>query len=142
MARALKVLHDNNIIHRDLKSANIFITSEGEYKLADFNVAKLVKNYNGLADTKVGTPYYTSPEVWDSEGYGVRSDIWSLGVIVYELTCLELPFPANSFAELYQKIFRAKPNKIPSCFSDDLSRVIFSMLNKNPLKRPSADQLI
>lgn len=61
---ALKVLHENNIIHRDLKSANIFVTEEGDYKIGDFNVAKLIKNSHGLAETKTGTPLYASPEVW------------------------------------------------------------------------------
>jgi len=64
------------IMHRDLKSANIFI-SNGRYKLGDLNVSKIVKNK--LAYTQTGTPYYASPEVWRDEPYDNKSDIWSLG---------------------------------------------------------------
>ena len=74
---ALVNMHEKNIIHRDLKSANIFI-SEGVYKLGDFNVSKLLKK--ALAYTQTGTPYYASPEVWKDQPYELKSDIWSLGI--------------------------------------------------------------
>ena len=72
----ISVLHDRNIIHRDLKSANIFI-SGGVYKVADLNVSKLLKK--DLAYTQTGTPYYASPEVWKDKPYELKSDIWSFG---------------------------------------------------------------
>jgi NIMA (never in mitosis gene a)-related kinase len=74
---ALNVLHQKNIIHRDLKSANIFIT-KNIYKIADLNVSKLLKH--SLAYTQTGTPYYASPEVWQDKPYELKSDIWSLGL--------------------------------------------------------------
>ncbi len=74
---ALHVLHQKNIIHRDLKSANIFMTKT-EYKIADLNVSKLLKH--SLAYTQTGTPYYASPEVWQDKPYELKSDIWSLGL--------------------------------------------------------------
>lgn len=72
----LLILHEMNIIHRDIKCANIFI-SEGIYKLGDMNVSKLMKQ--SLAYTQTGTPYYASPEVWNDKPYELKSDIWSIG---------------------------------------------------------------
>ena len=72
----LSVLHERNIIHRDMKSANIFIAAE-VYKIADLNVSKLMKK--DLAYTQTGTPYYASPEVWQDKPYEMKSDIWSFG---------------------------------------------------------------
>lgn len=77
VVRGLKALHDLNIMHRDLKSANIFLNKDGTAKLGDLNVSKVAKR--GLSYTQTGTPYYASPEVWRDEPYDTKSDIWSLG---------------------------------------------------------------
>jgi len=97
----LNVLHEKNIIHRDIKCANIFI-SNGQYKIADLNVSKLLKKT--LAYTQTGTPYYASPEVWQDKPYELKSDIWSLGCILYEACALKPPFTANSMDGLYKKV--------------------------------------
>lgn len=76
----LSVLHEKNIIHRDMKSANIFIAGN-DYKIADLNVSKLLKS--DLASTQTGTPYYASPEVWKDKPYQVKSDIWSFGRYIF-----------------------------------------------------------
>ena len=77
VVRGLKALHDLDIMHRDLKSANIFLNKDGTAKLGDLNVSKVAKR--GLSYTQTGTPYYASPEVWRDEPYDTKSDIWSLG---------------------------------------------------------------
>ena len=79
----LHYLHEHNIIHRDLKSANIFLTQEGIVKIGDLNVSKIAKI--GMAYTQTGTPYYASPEIWLDKPYDYKSDVWSLGCILYEL---------------------------------------------------------
>jgi NIMA (never in mitosis gene a)-related kinase len=86
ITKALKSLHDKKILHRDLKSANVFITEDGKYKLGDLNVSKVLKK--GLAYTQTGTPYYASPEVWQDLPYDMKSDMWSLGCVIYEMTTL------------------------------------------------------
>lgn len=77
VVRGLKALHDLDIMHRDLKSANVFLNKDGTGKLGDLNVSKVAKK--GLSYTQTGTPYYASPEVWRDEAYDIKSDIWSLG---------------------------------------------------------------
>jgi NIMA (never in mitosis gene a)-related kinase 1/4/5 len=83
-------------MHRDLKSANIFLQGpEGCIaKLGDMNVSK-VTNSHGLNYTQTGTPYYASPEVWRDEPYGPKSDIWSLGCVLFEMSTLRPPFQAS-----------------------------------------------
>jgi NIMA (never in mitosis gene a)-related kinase len=88
----LKILHEKKIFHRDLKSANVFMNSDGTSKLGDLNVSKVAKK--GLLYTQTGTPYYASPEVWKDSPYDSKSDIWSLGCVIYEMTTLKPPFRA------------------------------------------------
>ena len=90
MVRGLQGLHDLNIVHRDIKSANLFMNKSGLLKLGDMNVSKVAKR--GFLETQTGTPYYASPEVWKDKPYDVKSDIWSLGCVLYELCTLSPPF--------------------------------------------------
>ena len=87
----IQALHSLRIMHRDLKSANIFLTDENIVKVGDLNVSKLAGK-DGLNYTQAGTPYFASPEVWRDKPYDFKSDIWSLGCIAYEMTALHLPF--------------------------------------------------
>lgn len=91
---ALKHCHDKKILHRDLKSQNIFLTKRGILKLGDFGIARVLSNTRSRAKTVVGTPYYLSPEIIKQEGYSFKSDIWSAGVLLYEMCALQPPFNA------------------------------------------------
>jgi len=102
MAGALQCLHSNKIMHRDLKSANVFLTKNGNIKLGDLNVSKVVKT--GVAYTQTGTPYYASPEVWADKPYDTKSDIWSMGCVIYEICALKPPFKGNSLDQLYKSV--------------------------------------
>lgn len=92
--RGIKALHDLKIVHRDIKCANIFLTKNGVVKLGDLNVSKVANK--GLMHTQTGTPYYASPEVWKDRPYDNKSDIWSLGCVLYEMITLMPPFRATS----------------------------------------------
>lgn len=81
---ALKHVHDRKILHRDLKTQNIFLLRDGAVKLGDFGVAKVLTNTMELARTSIGTPYYMSPELVEHKPYNNKSDVWSLGCVVYD----------------------------------------------------------
>ena len=136
----LKYLHKSDIIHRDLKSANIFLTKKGIVKIGDLNVSKIIgKN---MAITQTGTPYYASPEVWNDHPYDYKCDIWSAGCIIYEMASLRMPFRGTSMQVLYSNVMKGDFPPIPLNYSDDLMKIIKLMLIKNPQKRPSAQELL
>lgn len=138
--KGLKALHDVNIFHRDLKSANVFLNKDGSAKLGDMNVSKVAKK--GLLYTQTGTPYYASPEVWRDQPYDLKSDIWSLGCVLYESVTLRPPFRADDMAGLYKKVLRGIYPKIPSHFSTELANVIKSLVSVQAQSRPTCEQIL
>ena len=133
-------LHKSKIIHRDLKSANIFLTKKGIVKIGDLNVSIIAKK--NLAVTQTGTPYYAAPEVWENESYNNKCDIWSIGCIIYEMAALHVPFRGTSIHQLYKNIMKGKYTEIPNIYSNDLKNIIKTILCLDPLKRPSANDLL
>ena len=136
----MNYLHENNIIHRDLKSANIFITKNGILKIGDLNISKF--SLNGFARTQTGTPFYCSPEIWDDHAYDQKCDVWSVGCIIYELCTLNLPFNGKDKNELALNIKKGYYDKISDYYSNDLKTLISYMLIVDPRKRFSTQQLI
>ena len=140
LVKGLKSLHDLNILHRDLKSANIFIFKDNNIKLGDLNVSKIIKK--GLLYTQTGTPYYASPEVWKDLPYDNKSDIWSLGIVLYEIITLKTPFRSDNMEGLYSKIIKGNFSKIPNFFSNDIFSIVKLLIQVNPLCRPSCDEIL
>ena len=140
MTKGLKALHDLKILHRDLKSANIFLFSDGSAKIGDLNVSKVVRMGMGL--TQTGTPYYASPEVWDNKPYDSKSDIWGLGCVTYEMITLHPPFRAQNMEGLYNKIIKGQYPKISDKYSSDLAQVIDLLLKVRPEDRPSCQCIL
>ena len=144
LCMALRYCHRKTpaIIHRDIKPANVFLEEAKNVKLGDFGLSKILVNDSMYAYTNVGTPYYMSPEQVNEEKYNHKSDIWSLGCIIYEAAALRPPFHAENFLSLAVKINQGKISRIPSRYSDDLWEVISKMLDIDPTKRPSVEDLI
>jgi NIMA (never in mitosis gene a)-related kinase len=138
----LKHIHDRKIIHRDLKGQNIFLTKSGMVKVGDFGICKILSNTKALAKTVVGTPYYLSPEIVQSKPYNLKSDIWSMGVILYEMCALKPPFDAPSLHILAMKIARGAFNPVPRVYSSEMRSLIASMLNVNPSSRPDISTIL
>ncbi|KAJ6581454.1 kinase-like domain-containing protein [Mycena capillaripes] len=130
------------ILHRDLKPDNVFLDESNTVKLGDFGLSKALAQAS-FANTYVGTPYYMSPELMQEKAYDSKSDIWSLGCLIYELCALKPPFhEAKTHSELSSLIRSARIPPLPRGYSQALNGVIKAMLNLNPAMRPSAAQLL
>lgn len=123
-AEALDYIHASRILHRDIKSSNIFLTADGDVKLGDFGIARVLEHSTSLAMTTVGTPYYMSPEVCESLPYNSKSDVWSLGIVAYELCALGYPFVSESLLGLIVKISGDVPAPLPVSYSRELRDLI------------------
>lgn len=108
--------------------------------LGDLNVSKVAKK--GLLYTQTGTPYYASPEVWRDQPYGSKSDIWSLGCVLYEMVTLKPPFRANDMNGLYKRVLRGEYPPISKQYSRELAKVIAGMLKVDPKQRPDCEQIL
>ena len=141
MIEGLKALHDKKIMHRDLKSANIFLSKNKlQCKLGDMNVSKVIKEK--VLRTQTGTPYYASPEVWRDEPYSYKSDLWSIGIVIYEMCALEPPFNGKDLDELYENVILGKINRINKYYSDDLWNMILMLLQNDVEKRVNCDEFL
>ncbi|XP_046998656.1 serine/threonine-protein kinase Nek2-like isoform X1 [Schistocerca americana] len=146
IARALQACHSQlpsgTLLHRDVKPANVFLDSDNNAKLGDFGLARILNSDSSCSQTFVGTPYYMSPEVIMGGTYSKKSDVWSLGCIVYELCSLRPPFKGSNIKHLAQKIIAGRFPRIPAHYSEDLQNIISLMLSSKPCDRPTVDVLI
>ena len=141
LLKGLKYLHDNKIMHRDLKCANIFLMKNGLLKIGDLNVSKIIKNNYALARTQTGTPFYLAPEIWKDLPYDNKCDVWSVGCIIYELCTSRPPFRGTSLKELGRNVLNGYYLPING-FSNDIKNIIAQMLIVDPKRRASADELL
>eukprot|EP00928_Gymnodinium_smaydae_P019236 TRINITY_DN1735_c2_g1_i1.p1 TRINITY_DN1735_c2_g1~~TRINITY_DN1735_c2_g1_i1.p1 ORF type:complete len:859 (+),score=196.49 TRINITY_DN1735_c2_g1_i1:232-2808(+) len=139
---ALRHIHGKHVLHRDLKCQNIFLMKSGVVKLGDFGIAKVLDHTAAQADTMIGTPSYLSPEVCDNRPYGIKADVWALGIVLYEMLALEPPFKGNCLAALVVKIVTAEPKPVPSDYGEEVRALVASCLRKKPEERPSAEDLL
>lgn len=142
IAMALKYLHDRHILHRDLKTANIFLTTRNVVKLGDFGISTVLQNTVACAKTVCGTPYYFSPELCMNKPYNNKSDVWALGIILYETLTLMRPFNAKSLKDLIKKILIGQYEPLPTNIPEEVRSVCASLLSLNPQMRPSVNTLL
>ena len=142
MALGLHYMHASRVLHRDLKTQNIFLLGNGRLVLGDLGVSKVLEGTMDFAQTSVGTPYYMSPEIFKNKPYNHKSDIWALGCVLYEMTTLNRPFDANSLNALAIKIVKGRYPPISSRYTRSLNEVIAAMLSTNPSGRPDLEDLL
>ena len=138
----ISFIHKKNMLHRDLKTMNIFLTKDDKVRIGDLGVAKKLNSENSFAHTFVGTPYYISPEMCEEKPYNEKSDIWSLGCILYEMLTYNHPFNAKNPAALCLKILTSKYDPIPKDYSSDMKKVLELLLEKDYLKRPRIFEIL
>jgi NIMA (never in mitosis gene a)-related kinase 1/4/5 len=142
MCLGIQYLHANRILHRDIKTINMFLAKGDVIKIGDLGVARELNQTANMAHTVVGTPYYLSPELCEEKPYNNKSDIWSLGCVLYELCTLRHPFEAQNQGALILKILRGKFNPLPSIYSKSLHEMVDRLLIKDYRKRPAIDEIL
>ena len=146
---AMEFIHTARVLHRDLKPANIFLHRLDALpfpilKLGDFGIARVLSNTHSMASTVCGTPFYLSPELIAGEPYHSPSDVWALGVVLYEAACLVRPFDGNNIGSVALAVMRKEPPPFPrpARFSPELERIVESMLRKSAAERATLAQLL
>lgn len=141
---ALKYLHSNRIIHRDLKLGNLFLNDKLEIKVGDFGLAAKLSFEGEKRKTICGTPNYIAPEILEGKtGHSYEVDIWSLGVIIYAMLIGKPPFETPEVKTTYRKIKMNNysfPDNVQ--ISDAAKSLISKILVQDPLKRPNLDDIL
>jgi serine/threonine-protein kinase len=145
IASAIAHAHDHGIVHRDLKSANVIVTSGGEIKVLDFGLARRFDvDRHGANETQapitrpgvvLGTPGYMAPEAIVGQPADVRTDVWAVGIILYEMASGALPFSGSTSVELASAILKDPPSALPARVSPGLQGVVQRCLAKEPGQR-------
>lgn len=138
----LSHIHGKKIIHRDIKALNLFLDSQNNIKIGDLGIARALNDGSIFAHSKVGTPYYYSPELCDDKPYNEKSDIWALGVVIYECCTGTFPFDAKNEGALIRKIMLGQYPPISGPYSSALIQLINSMLTMKPIQRPDTNALL
>ncbi|GJN09272.1 hypothetical protein PR202_ga27262 [Eleusine coracana subsp. coracana] len=141
LAEGLKVLRGKNIVHRDLKPQNLLLSTNGDaiiLKIGDFGFARSLMNEN-LAATICGSPLYMAPEIWQGKDYDAKSDLWSVGVILFQLVTGQLPFPGSNYYQLRQNILTSEKLHFPSAVEADLCQDCIDLCKRLLLLDPVFD---
>ncbi|KAJ8338672.1 hypothetical protein SKAU_G00354580 [Synaphobranchus kaupii] len=137
----MKYLHEQDILHRDLKLGNFFINESMDLKVGDFGLAAKLEPLENRRRTICGTPNYLSPEVLNKQGHGCESDVWALGCVMYTMLLGRPPFETTNLKETYRCIREARYS-MPSSLSPPAKLLISRMLSKSPEDRPSLDNIL
>eukprot|EP01060_Flectonema_neradi_P005084 TRINITY_DN13375_c0_g1_i1.p1 TRINITY_DN13375_c0_g1~~TRINITY_DN13375_c0_g1_i1.p1 ORF type:complete len:436 (+),score=49.61 TRINITY_DN13375_c0_g1_i1:28-1335(+) len=140
---SLHNIHSARMLHRDLKTANIFLTTAGIIKLGDFGYSHVYQETvsNLIGETFCGTPCCIAPELWQNLKYSKQAEVWSLGIVLYELMSLKKPYTSPSMNDLMLKVMQGEVPPPPSHFSEELKALLYRLLQKDPQRRPSLSEI-
>uniref|UniRef100_A0A3P9KAZ9 non-specific serine/threonine protein kinase n=1 Tax=Oryzias latipes TaxID=8090 RepID=A0A3P9KAZ9_ORYLA len=144
IASAVAYIHKAGILHRDIKTLNIFLTKTDLIKLGDYGLAKKLDSEFSMAETCVGTPYYMSPELCQGAKYNFKSDIWAMGCVLYEVLTLKRTFDATNPLNLCVKIVQGNwtMEGVSDIYSSGLLKLVYECLHQDPAKRPTAEHIL
>ena len=141
---AVHHVHNKHMIHRDIKSANVLLCSNGMIKLGDFGFSKMFANTvsDDVGKTFCGTPYYVAPEIWRRCPYSKKADMFSLGVLLYELLMLKRPFDGEAITDVMEQTLKAQYEPLPDSISGEMRDLTYRLLQQDPKLRPSSRQAL
>ena len=139
---ALRHLHGQRVLHRDVKSSNVFVCGDGTVRLGDFGLASALRAADDALLSRVGSPFYMSPEICRSQPYGPEADIWSLGCVLYECVCLCHAFYAETIAGVLGASAPPTTRRRRPARARPLRELLASMLHLEPAMRPNAEEAL
>lgn len=142
ICQALKYIHLKKILHRDIKTQNIFLDENKNIKLGDFGISKKLENTTDYAITSIGTPFFLPPEMCNGEKYNMKADIWMLGCVLYELCSLKKPFKGDNMIALINNIKKDEIPDIPPMYSNEMKEMVKLLTKKDDSKRPYIREIL
>jgi len=142
MALGLEYMHSQKILHRDIKTQNVFLLGNGRLVLGDLGISKVLDGTLDMAQTSIGTPYYMSPEMFKNEAYNAKSDVWALGCVLYEMFTLKHAFEAKSLNGLAKKVIEGRFPPIRGKYSRQAKNLVDMMLSRSPRARPTMPTIL
>ena len=137
----LQFIHEKGVLHRDIKTANVFLFRNGLVKLGDFGVSRKIKE-GELASTIIGTPYFMCPELIQGKPYSFPADIWAAGCVLFEMLAHQHAFTGRSREELFRNITNNNINDFPTEYSREMIDLLKWMLSIDPNQRPTCSEIL